>query len=97
MKSGIINAALAAVALINAAKMMLMAKNVIKIAEALLPNRRIMCRAARLTKSVRTMALAMMKADTFNQIVGSPKVAMAGFAFKIPVKIKPQINNMEVT
>ena len=50
----------------------------------------------RFTKSVFTMALAMMKAETFNQITGSPNVAMAGFALRIPVSTRPQIKSMEV-
>ena len=77
--------------------MMLIARNVMKIMPAFLPKRRIMYRATRLTRSVFTIALAIIKADTFNQMVGSPNVAMAGLALSKPVKTKPQIKSMEVT
>ena len=96
MKSGIISAALAAVALMKAARIKLMARNVMKIIPAFLPNRMMSHRATRFTRSVFTIALAMMKADTFSQITGSPKVAIAGFTLRIPVSTRPQIRSMDV-
>ena len=44
-----------------------------------------------------TNALARRNAETFNQMTGSPKVAIAGLAFKIPVSTRPQIKSIEVT
>ena len=61
------------------------------------PKRRISQSATRLTSCVFTKALARTNAETFNQITGSPKVAIAGFAFKIPVSTRPQIKSIEVT
>lgn len=90
------SAALAAVAFTNAARMVLMARNVRKIELAFLPKRKMSHSATRLTKSVLTIALAMMNAETFSQITGSPKVAIAGLALTIPVNTRPQIKSMDV-
>ena len=97
MKSGIISAAFAAVAFTNAAKRTLIPRKVRKIDEAFRPKRRISQSDTRLTSCVYTKALARTNAETFNQITGSPKVAIAGFAFKIPVSTRPQIKSIEVT
>ena len=96
MKIGIMSAALAAVAFTNAAKIVLIARKVRKIELAFFPKRRMSQSATRLTRSVFTMALAMMKADTFSQMTGSPKVAIAGFAFRMPVSTRPQMRSIEV-
>ena len=96
-KSGIMSAALAAVAFTNAARIRLIARNVMKIIPEFFPNLRMSQRETRFARSVDTMALAMMKAETFSQITGSPRVAIAGFALSVPVRTRPQMRSIEVT